>query len=296
MLAYLSVRCLTGFLRFVPLRVLHATVSPLLRFLLQLVFRYRLRTVRNNLRLAFPTEDAYCEQQTGKYYHHLADLLVETIKGLSMSQEELSARFRYLNADIFDPYYEQGRDILLLGAHLSNWEWGVATFPTAVRHQVTGIYKPLRNQRLNVFLLARRCRWGLRLLPLAQAGRAMAGGRDRPGILVLIADQRPARADHAVQVEFFGRKTPFHRGPEKLARRFDLPVFTFTVERNARGMYEVRFRLLAENSRELPDGGLVRKYATRLEADIRRQPEAWLWSHRRWKRSPSDGNPPEGPQ
>ncbi len=292
MLSYLAVRTLVCLFRFIPLRVLHG-VGAFLSFLLQKVFRYRAQTVADNLRRAFPSADTAGAGWEDRYYRHLADLMLESVKGLTMTRAAMRARFRFRDADQFEPYYRQGRDVLLLGAHQSNWEWGVATFQTAVLHQVVGIYKPLRNKRLDTFLASRRRRWGLQLLPFSQAGRAFAGGRERPRIVVLIADQRPARPEKAQWVDFFGIRTPFYLGPEKLARRYDLPVFTFTVQRCGSGNYEVRFRLLSDQPRSLPAGALTSRYVARIEADIRRQPTEWLWSHRRWKGGAPVGSTPD---
>jgi len=33
----------------------------------------------------------------------------------------------------------------------------------------------------------------------------------------------------------------------------------------------------------LPEGELTRRYRTLLEDAIRREPDSWLWSHKRWK-------------
>ena len=44
------------------------------------------------------------------------------------------------------------------------------------------------------------------------------------------------------------------------------------------------FFLITEDPRSLPEGELLRQYVKHIEANIRLQPENYLWSHRRWKR------------
>ena len=57
----------------------------------------------------------------------------------------------------------------------------------------------------------------------------------------------------------------------------------YTVQRTRRGYYELTFSTLCEHPLEVPQYTIVEAYARHLEAQIRQQPEYWLWSHRRWK-------------
>ena len=50
-----------------------------------------------------------------------------------------------------------------------------------------------------------------------------------------------------------------------------------------RGHYHFEYFLLAEDPSALPDGELIRRYVAHLSANIEKQPELYLWSHRRWK-------------
>ncbi len=34
---------------------------------------------------------------------------------------------------------------------------------------------------------------------------------------------------------------------------------------------------------QLPEGGMIDRYAKRVEAQIRAHPADWLWAYRRWK-------------
>ena len=82
---------------------------------------------------------------------------------------------------------------------------------------------------------------------------------------------------------FLGRDTAFLYGAEKFARQYDYPVIYYSVDKTRRGRYTVTFSLLSEHPASEPQYSIVERYARRLEDDIRRRPELWLWSHRRWK-------------
>lgn len=67
---------------------------------------YRKKTVIQNLKNSFPekTEQEIKLITTG-FYHHFADLVVETIKAFQVSEKTLSKRFIYKNPEVLDEIY-----------------------------------------------------------------------------------------------------------------------------------------------------------------------------------------------
>lgn len=260
-------------------------VSNILQFFLYHFFKYRKKVVQENLRKSFP-EKQVTEIQllTKRFYQHFCDLFLESLKGLSLPEAELRRRFVYKNPEIFTPLFEKNQSAILLGSHYGNWEWGVLSFPLAVRHKVIGIYKPVKNRFIDAWLNHRRRRWGLHLTSMRQAGRAIIENRNQPCIFVLIADQTPADVKNAHWLQFLNQDTPFLHGPDKLARQSGYPVFVFEIERVKRGFYEVTFREICPNPQMLKEGDITEAFARHLENIIRLDAANWLWSHRRWKR------------
>ena len=75
-----------------------------------------------------------------------------------------------------------------------------------------------------------------------------------------------------------------YTGVEKIARQFNSPVFFCDMTRVRRGYYSVTLRLITDTPNELPENAITSTYMQLLEDSIRRNPESWLWSHKRWKR------------
>ena len=73
-------------------------------------------------------------------------------------------------------------------------------------------------------------------------------------------------------------------GTEKLAKRYDSAVVYSEIRRVKRGYYELDATLITENAAETSEMEITEKYVQLLEQTIRRNPQYWLWSHRRWKR------------
>ncbi len=62
-----------------------------------------------------------------------------------------------------------------------------------------------------------------------------------------------------------------------------LPIVFTTMRKVKRGYYEMASEILIENPEEASNDEVSEMYIRRLEQDIKRQPEIWLWSHKRWK-------------
>jgi KDO2-lipid IV(A) lauroyltransferase len=99
----------------------------------------------------------------------------------------------------------------------------------------------------------------------------------------LVADQSPSDPSKAYWLNFFHRPTAFIRGPERGARLDNLPVLFACISKPRRGYYHAVFSLAEENPNRLSEGELTVRFARYLEEVIRKYPDMWLWSHRRWK-------------
>jgi KDO2-lipid IV(A) lauroyltransferase len=77
--------------------------------------------------------------------------------------------------------------------------------------------------------------------------------------------------------------TPVFTGTEKIARKLNAPVVFAAVRRVRRGYYSVHLHLITDNPSQHQEGWITQEHTRLLEEEIKRQPEIWLWSHRRWK-------------
>ena len=78
-------------------------ISNGMRFLLYHVFGYRVKVVRDNLKNSFPElSDSDRKTIEKKYYSHLSDLFVETIKGMSISEKQMRERMSNIDQHEFD--------------------------------------------------------------------------------------------------------------------------------------------------------------------------------------------------
>jgi len=259
-------------------------LSDGLAFLLYYVIGYRRKVIRDNLKRAFPEKsDAAITRIEKKFCRSFVDSLVETIKLLSASKKFIKEHFAIDNPEVLDNFYDAGRKCQLHLGHTFNWEVANVSMPLINRYPFIVAYMPVENKIFERLFLHLRGRTGTILLPATRMQRAIIPYRNTQYLLTLVADQAPGTPDQSYWLNFFGRPTPFVRGPERGARIADIPAVFVRFYKSSRGHYRVFLTTLSDHPAELPEGELTRRYCRLLEDSIRQDPDLWLWSHRRWK-------------
>lgn len=283
MFSYLLLRFVAFLFSLLPFRILYL-LSDGIAFILYKVVRYRYAVIFTNLKKSFPEKsDQEIELIIKKSYTNLSDVTVEGIKGMTLNQSELARRYHFINPEIVDRIFEKKLSAIGLVSHYNNWEWGAYATQSQLKLHVAGVFKPLKNKYINRYLHKVRSRFGAQIISMQQTGRALVSNRNIPTLFVLIADQNPSNLQHVHWLRFLNQDTACFDGPEKIARRTNYPVLHFAIERVKRGFYEIEIGLLCENPESTAPGEITRLYMQQLEERIRKNPENWLWSHRRWK-------------
>jgi KDO2-lipid IV(A) lauroyltransferase len=265
-----------------PMRVLYM-ISDFIYFLLYYVFGYRKEVVMNNLRIAFPEKsEAERIKIAKKFYLNFVDAFIEVVKLISANDAYLQKRFT-CDATALDGIYKTGKSCQLHLGHTFNWEWGQLILTSLTRYQILVVYMPISNKFFEKLFYKLRTRNGNVFLPATNMRNSMAPYLGRQYLLGLVADQNPGGPEYAYWLNFFGRPTAFVTGPENGARAGQLPVTFAYIEKPRRGYYHATVSIGAEDASALPEGELTRRYVRYLEAVIRRNPDMYLWTHKRWK-------------
>lgn len=267
-----------------PMRALHL-LSDMLWPLFYHVVRYRRKVVEMNLRNAFPEKSPEERKKIAKrFYRHLTDLIVETLKAMHMTTEQIRKRSVVPDTAIPDRFFSEGRDVVALASHYNNWEW-YSSLQMSAKHKVIPIYKPLKNNDFDRFLRKIRERFGMQTTPMNHIVRDLVRYRSEKILTMsgFIGDQTPPPDDNACWTTFLNQDTGFYRGAEKIAVKYDMPVIMMNIVKRKRGFYELEYSIISEHPRSEEPNAIITRYAERLEKIISDKPEYWLWSHRRWK-------------
>ena len=284
LLAYILIYPILWFLSILPFRLLYA-VSDLLYILMYHVFRYRKLTVKENLRLVFPEKsDLEIKMITKKFFHHFCDMILESIKSMNISLKSMKARYTFKNLDIIKDFEKQNKSIILMCAHYGSWEW-IFILQTYTSHRGYGIYKRLQNKYFDRLIKSIRARYNSYLITTKETFSVLEEAK-KNGILSMngfASDQSPKKDKARHWNEFMGIRVPVHTGAEMLAKKLDMPIVFFAVERKKRGYYEATFQTLAENPTDFKDYEITDKFLKLVEKQIHEAPEYYLWTHKRWK-------------
>jgi KDO2-lipid IV(A) lauroyltransferase len=270
-----------------PFGVLYA-LGALGSLLLRYVLHYRVRIARDNLRRCFPEFDAQrIDDILNSYYRSVGQIAVEILKLATLSADQLRQRVRFTNIELVQDQLSSGRSVILLAAHLGNWEWqlqGIAVLSGGV--PIDAAYKPLHGATADRLLLQLRSRFGARMIPAKKLVRTVARGRNQLHMVALMADQIPSSSAGRHWVQFLGRPTAFYPGPGEIARMTGYATVFAAMHRRSRGFYEITFERVQDAGEQLEPAAFTARYAALLEAQIRRDPPNWIWTHRRWKLAP----------
>ena len=267
-----------------PFRVLYV-LSDFNYLLMYHVGRYRRKVVRENLEKSFPEKtEAERLQIERKFYRYLSDYMLEDLKLLHMSAEDLCQRMIYKNTEQYLELTEKYGGIIVMIPHYANYEWligmGSVMKPGDVPVQV---YKPLKDKYLNELFKQIRSRFGGYNIPKHSTAREIIKlKREGKNMVVgLITDQWPSGDRY--WTTFMGQETAFLNGAERIAKIMNFPVFYCELTKTRRGYCEAEFKLMTEAPKETVEGEITDMIAHELEQTIRREPAYWLWSHKRWK-------------
>ena len=257
--------------------------SDLLYFLVYKVFGYRRKVVEENLRNSFPEKSkAEIDDIAQKYYRYLCDLILESLKKLNIDEKTALERCYMAPHPVLDRLRAENKSVIILMGHYGNWEWAGSTFSLSTNYQLHVVYKTLSNPHFEKLMCKTRTMFGTRLIKMENTLKDILKNKQNPSAYTFIADQTPF-PQNAYWTTFLNQDTPLFTGAEKIAKKLNFPVLFVNIVREKRGQYKITEELLFENPKETRENEITETYIRRLEQEIIKMPETWLWSHRRWK-------------
>jgi KDO2-lipid IV(A) lauroyltransferase len=299
-LGYFALYTIVFLLSLLPLPVLYG-LSHVLVVLPARIAGYRRTVVITNLARSFPEKSYHQIQDLVRdFYRYLGRLIAETTWLFSASGKSVMKRFSIEGGEVLESLKTKGKSVVVMLPHTGNWEFlracicpaseSVGGYDQKQLHMVyQRVNSPLFDKLMHT--IRNRYKTGWHLLESRHVARYMAKHRKEPGIYAMISDQCPGPAGKSIAVSFLGQPALMIAGPEILARKFGFAVVYGMIRQSGKGHYVMRLTPIAENAASHEEGYVTRRFARLLEEDIRENPPLWLWSHKRWKRTP----PLQGP-
>lgn len=279
-----------------PLSFLYK-VGDFASWIMKDVISYRKEIIYVNLSRAFPQKNYWALKRIADdYYRHLGEIAAETVwfGGCNGNGDKLHRQkiYEYVNPEVLvDANRNTG--VFCMTSHCGNWELlgGIYEYSYTVdlskyidKNNFFVAYRALHNK------VSDRVFYENRRAPLpdykgqvedVKLLRHAVARKDSKPIYVMIADQFPYKACHEVGT-FLNQPTVGMLGGFALAVKLGFAVLYMRQERAGRGHYRLTYEVITENASGQDPEELMRKYFSMLEADIRKDPANWLWSHKRW--------------
>jgi KDO2-lipid IV(A) lauroyltransferase len=236
----------------------------------------RRRIVIRNLRIAFAGEMDLPEihRMAKASFCRTAANMLSLAYTARLSPDRLKDVLRVENIELLEQTLAKGRGVVLLLAHMGNWELlsrMVHFFPAGSK--AGAMYRHLNNIPLDRRTRKRREADGTRMFSKNEGFHQVTGFLREGGIVGILADQRTGF--HGDLVPFFGRLTRSSPLPSLLARRSKSGLLALSLVTESPGKWRAEF--LPVNAATTAD------CMETLEQTIRRSPIDVFWLQERWK-------------
>ena len=270
-----------------PMPVLYL-FSDILYFFVYHVAGYRREVVRTNMTNSFPDKtEEEIKNLESRFYHFLADYFAETIKIAGMPQKEVAKHAVIKNPKIIFDLIDKGHSCFVLTAgHYGNWElFSASGLYFQDRASLDHVYRPLKNKAFDKLFIYLRTRFNSPGIKKDEVARTIIDIKRKKSnnIVTLVADQTPSKEYLEYWTTFLNQDSAILLGPEKMAKKFDIPILFADMIRVKRGYYTLELKLITDTPKEAPDYFITDEFVRLMNACIMRDPAYWLWTHKRWK-------------
>jgi KDO2-lipid IV(A) lauroyltransferase len=258
--------------------------------------RHRRIGIRN-LEIAFPEKsDLERSRILRASYLNLGRVGAEYVRLGGFFYRRLGRRVTYNRLDVWNnltPRYP-GKGALILTAHFGGFE----LLPAAhALHgfQISLVHHTQRFLSGDALVTFIRERAGVQIIRKHTAAREMLRSLKRGEIIGIPLDQNAKRSE-AVWVPFFSELAATPGGFDRLALMAGAPVVPVFIVRQPDGVshvIEIFEEIPQQRTGDRDADALVNtaRYQKAIEEMVRKYPEQWLWTHRRYRTRPVSGSP-----
>jgi KDO2-lipid IV(A) lauroyltransferase len=242
--------------------------------------------VEHNLKFAFPSwNDRQMAEVSQRVFHNFGMTLAEMVACTRMSRNDILACCRLRGEEHFKRALEAGRGVILVSAHLGNWEIGLQYLACHLGSQVHIVVRPLVPRWLDCWVNHTRARFGNYLIPKKNAFAKMLKAVREGGIVVLMVDLSTRK--QSVAIDFFGHRARSSPAAALLAARCTAPIIAAFTLRNPDGSFsvDVSAPVAVQRSGDLRNDLKcnTQRIADVVEKAVRERPDQYLWLQKRWK-------------
>ena len=242
------------------------------------------RSVRSNLRIIFPDKSTRDLRKISKaVFRNFAKYLVDFFRFQNLDLQYIDKNIKLENLDNFDQVLAKGKGVIVLSAHLGNWELGGVVI-AQLGYSFWVVALPHKNKKVNEFFDGQRNGKGVKVIAMGKAVRSCISEIRKNHMVALVGDRD--FTEKGIIIDFFGKPMHFPEGPAALSLMTGAPIVPGFMFRNPDDSFTLRIEKPVEFS---PSGdkdkdlvGLINVYKKVMEDYIRKYPEQWYVFRKFW--------------
>ncbi|MCX5699085.1 MAG: lysophospholipid acyltransferase family protein [Candidatus Omnitrophica bacterium] len=242
------------------------------------------RSVKANLRVIFPKiTNRQLRKISRMVFRNFAKYLVDFFRFEKLNRQYIDKNIKLENLRYFDEALAKGKGVVVLTAHLGNWELGGVVI-AQLGYPFWVVALPHKNKKVNEFFDAQRNSKGVKVIAMGKAVRSCITAIRNNQMVALVGDRD--FTEKGVIVDFFGRPTHFPQGPAALSLMTGASIVPGFMLRNPDDSFTLRiekpleFTPTGDKAKDLAD--LIKVYKVIIEDYIRKYPEQWYVFRRFW--------------
>ena len=248
----------------------------------------RRRIAAENIRLAGISDDSReIARISLASAQHMASVVMESLNSAQLLDDTATRDDRFtvrIHPEIEAALQDPETGVIMASGHFGNWE--IAAQLLSRYKPVHGITRPMNNPLVEKLIQQRKPRYDFHLVAKYSADarrflQILAEGH----VLALLTDQHAHTG--GMLVDFFGRPAHTHTSAALLHLVGKAPLCFAACRRTGAMSFELETSPPIHHERtgdkQTDIRAILEQLNGHLEAVIRRDPEQYLWAHRRWR-------------
>jgi len=266
-----------------PLKLAYGFAKTVANFRYMFAFADR-NAVDANLRAIFPLKSNKEIQDIKKLmFQNFAKYLVDFFRYEKIDEDYISKNIRLENFGNFQGALDKGKGVVILTAHLGNWELGgVVIAVMGIPFWVVAL--PHKNKLVDKFFNTQRSMKNIKVIPLGKAVRQCLDVLRANEAVALVGDRD--FSEKGIILDFFGKPTHFPEGPAAFALKTGAQIvpgfmlrkpddtFILKIER------PLEFTVTGDKEKDIKE--IITKYIAIFEDYIRTYPDQWYVFRKFW--------------
>ncbi len=212
-------------------------------------------------------------------FQYFGKYLVDFFRFSRLSEDDIRRLVVVEHPEYVEQARALGKGVILVTAHLGNWELGGAVL-ASMGYPINAVVLKQPSVKLNEFFQKHRRQRGMTIIPVGHAASAMVSALQRNELVALLADR-----DYSMRndfVEFCGAPACLPRGPAWMAERTGAPVVPGFMLRRADDTFVLRLYPPIVPGPELGREAIQQKIGEVLEDGVCGNPSQWFMFEKVW--------------